>query len=805
MLGWIPGWVTARPKQLLVAFLALTLGLGYGISLIHVDTDVTRDLPKQLPAKKLYDRIDELFPSKEFVVVGIEATTIWTPEVLAQIDHLARALDELPVVQSAVGPTNAKIIEGTGGGGEYGIRIREVSPTPPKTMEDVERIREAITQGQGREMFVGTLVSRDGTAAAILVSLKAFLEDPEGDTESLREADAARDILDCIAANGGDLSIHPVGRPIAAYYGRKMMGRDMGMLSSAALVVIMLVLFVSFRSARGVLLPMGVVTAAVVWTLGLMGYLGVPLSHSTEVMPILLIAIGVADGIHILKFYYARAQGQSDPTEVVRRVLEDLVVPVVLTSLTSMAGFLSLLSSGVESIAILGIFTSFGILAAMVFSLVFIPAVLCLMPLPKRAVAPGGGQPIGDRAALAYGRALVGHKLLGFAAVAVVLGVSGWGATHVRAEMSTMANYKEDHPLKRDLEVVNRHFAGTSTIMVVVEGPEGVVRQPDVLRAMDDLERFLARQPHVGGTRSIVGVIKQLNRAMNEGDDSYYRIPGDVEQVEGVELREVDGEERVVTVTREVPGKDVVSDLLMALESSGRPSDMANAVNLPFSAAKITAFLDSDRATVTDRIHDALTSYIQDRFGPLFEKYPGLHVELTGMLELIRAVNHMVVRGQLTSLGVSLILVLLLTSILFRSLWLGLLSTLPLSVCIFVNFGFMGLVDFPLNLMTMVTANIAIGVGVDYAIHFVHRYREVLARSGDRSAAVVEALRESGVAIFLNALTVALGFGCLTFSSYLGVMQMGSLLALTTLSAAFAALVILPLVVLEMKPKTFGR
>ncbi len=790
--------VLGHPKAVLLIFGLLTLALGQGLRTLPVDTDVTRDLPPSLPAKQLYDRIDQLFPSKEFIVVGVEADDLFSAAALSDLDRLTRALDALPLVQAAVGPTTVKVIRGTESEAGLGVDIRALAERPPSSAAEAEAIRRALYEGPGHEDFVGSLVSVDGKAAAILVSLKAFLDEGGGRSTSLREAEVAAGVLETVQAFRGSLRVHPVGRPVAAYYSKKMMGKDIKILSMAALLVIMVLLFASFRSLRGVLLPIGVVTGAVVWTLGLMGTLGIPLTHSTEVMPILLIAIGVADGIHLLKFYASRAARGGERVDIVREVLRDLFAPVVMTSLTTMAGFLSLLSSGVPSIAVLGIFTSFGVLAAMVFSLSVLPAALVLLPIPKRlrqapAAAEAGGL-LSERVARRYGLWLVAHK--GVAAL-IVVGLGGaslWGATRVRAEMSTLDNYKPEHPFRRDVEAVNRSFAGTSTLMIVVEGPPGTLREPAVLRAVDDLEGFLRRTPHVGSTRSLAGTIKQLHRAMFQGDEARYRIPADEEEVDGLELVTVDGEEQVQTVRRRVAGRAVMGDLLMALESSARPADFANAVNLDFSAAKVTAFLDSDRASVADEVHAQVAGFVAQRFGPLQQRFPGLKVELTGMLELVRAVNHMVVRGQLVSLGTSLLLVLVLNALLFRSLLLGLLATLPLSICIFFNFGFMGLADFPLNLMTMVTANIAIGVGVDYAIHYVHRHRAKLAELGDPAAATVAALVDSGVAVFLNAVTVALGFACLVFSSYGGVMQMGALLALTTLAAAFAALIVLPLI-----------
>ncbi len=780
--------VLKDPRRWILSLVVLTLVLGYGMRFLTADTDVTNDLPRRIEAKRLYDQIEEMFPAKEMVIVGIEDPGLFTVDGVARLVRLTHRFESLDVIQSVMGPTNARIIEAA----DDGIVVREAADPLPMTRADVEAFEQDLLD---QPMLRGAIVSDDGKAVAMLLFIRA----------GVREADAAEQVIaiaDDGEANEG-FTIHVAGRAAATYWSKIMMGRDMGMLSGAALAIVILLLLVSFRSARGVLLPLTVVVSSVVWTLGLMGYLGHPITHSTEVLPILLIAIGVADGIHILKGYYARARRGGTARDIVFDTMADLNRPVILTSITTACGFLALNTSGIESIMTLGFFTAFGVIVAMVFSLVLIPAALALLEPP--ATSSGAAENRRGRFAAVelvaerYGAFLVRRKGAVAGGVGVVIVLAIIGATMVPVEMSTISNFPSDHPLRKATDMINRHFGGTTSLVVVVEGGEpDAIKDPAVLEKMDKLEEYLRATPHVGSVQSITGFIKQLHRVMHGDTDSAYRLPHELEEEKGFDYVEVDGKEVAKEVTFTVPGKELVAQYLALYEMSGKPDDFANLVTYDYSTAKMNVLIDSDRASVLNALVADVRAFIADNFGDV-------KAELTGMAELLRAVNQMVIRGQGWSILSSLILVWIVTSLMFRSSILGVFSTLPLFFSLFLNFGVMGMGGIALNVMTMATSSVAVGVGIDYAIHFVHRYQHERLSGLDFETAVPATMRASGVAIMLNAVTVAAGFAALTFSEFHGVAEMGFLIALTMLTSAFAALTILPVVFVMFRPAAFTR
>ncbi|MGI5860987.1 MAG: efflux RND transporter permease subunit [Myxococcales bacterium] len=775
-----------RHPKLVIALLAISaLGFGAGLTRLTTDTDVTRDLPQDLEAKRVYDRIDELFPSKEVVVVGVVGEDLFSVESIARLDRLAKRIEALPDVQSVLGPTTARIISAI----PDGMQVKAAADPLPATPEEARAFRDRLL---AQPLFKGTVVSADGKAMAMLVMVKA----------GMREADCAEKLIKLAAdpAASEGLTLLVTGRPAATYWSKVIMGRDMGVLSSVALLVIVALLLAVFRSARGVILPVVVVVTSVIWSLGLMGYVGVPITHSTEILPILLIAVGVADSIHILKGFYSRARETSDAHAAVRATMQDLNRPVMLTSVTTALGFLALNSSGVDSIMTLGFFTAFGVMAAMLFSLTFLPAALAVLPLPKgRPGSESSGQRfvVFERLAGSYAHALVAHKGKFGLGIAAIVALAIVGATRVPVEFSNITNFRSDHPFRVATEQVNAHFASATSLSIVVEGGEpDAIKDPEILAKMDALEGFLREQPHVGSIQSITGFIKQMNRVLNGDTPEDFALPPKLARVKSTELVEENGVEVEREVEVEVPGRELVAQYLALYEMSGKPEDFANAVTYDYSTARINVLVDSDRSSVITDLHNAISGFIAERFG-------GLKVQLTGMAELIRAVNDLVIRGQAWSILTSLLLVFVVTAFVFRSFVLGLFSTLPLFFSLFLNFGTMGLSGIALNIMTMATSSIAVGVGVDYAIHFVHRYESERRAGLDYSEAAVATMRASGVAIFVNALTVASGFFALFFSEFRGVAHMGLLIALTMVTSAFAALTVLPVMFAGLRPKAF--
>jgi len=762
-------FILKRPILIISILIIFTVIFGNGISKIKTDTDVTKVLPDNMPAKAFYDRIGEIFPSKEVIIIGIDNTDKFTIEKLKRIDRLTKKLEAISLVDSVLSITNVKLFSAT----YESIDIHSISDNMPN---DEIQLQKTIKTLYDQPLLTETILSEKGRYVAILIFVNA----------NAREADVAKEVLALTqdANQNEGFILHVAGRPTSAHWSRVVMGRDMGILTTLAFLVIIIILIATFRSFRGFILPIIIVTASNIWTFGLMGYIGIKFTHGLEVLPILLLAIGVADGIHILKGYYERIRDSDNRYNIVKDTLNDQIRPVTLTSITTIVGFLALNSSGLATLMTLGLFTAFGIFVAWFFSLFFLPAVLLLIPLTKQSnngifkrfrSSQTHFVKIENYAEI-YGQFLNRNNKSVLLVILLIVILSLYGASKVFVQFSTISNYQKDHPFRIANDFMNRNFHGNTNLTLVIDGhEENAIKNSLLLKKIDQLELWLKSQPHINAVQSIVGSIKQIHRILNGGSMSEYRIP---------EINELQYE------------KNLIAQYFLIYELNSRPAELANVITYDYSSTKLIVFVDTDKSNIVGQINARVDEYISKNF-------VDVNIQLTGMTVLLVAINDLVVTGQAWSIIISLSLVFFIASIMFRSVVMGMFCCVPLFFSLFLNFGFMGLTKIPLNVETMATSSVAIGVGIDFAIHYVHRFQKICFAINDYSRAVILSLKSSGVAIFLNMLTVATGFSVLMFSGFLGVKYLGLLIALTMLTSAFATITLLPVIFSTLQPSIF--
>jgi hypothetical protein len=769
--------VVAHPWTTLMLLLLLTIFFGYQLRNIKMNPDITESLPKTIPAKRLYDKMKEIFPSKDMVLV-IYQGEIFSPEGASEIVDLTSLLENIPEVYSVISPTNVKIIYGQ----EEGIQIEEALSSLPQNPIEVQEWRQRLSLNPS---FLKSLIANDQKAASIMVFLR---KDTDNDEFTKKLLTALENFNHTHQGK-----VFAAGEPVLNYYSSIGIARDMGIFFTAGILLIFLLLLLIFTSARGVFIPLTVVLASVIWTLGLMASLGKPITHATELLPILIMAIGIADSIHLLTHYYQKAVSFESSRELVREVMAELTAPVVMTSLTTMAGFIALNTSNMDSLEELGLFSAFGVFSALIWSLTFVPATLALLRVKTgRRWREKKGRLYNFM--IHYSQFLVNRKKIVAVTVGFIIIVSGVMITRLKVESSPITQFPKDNPVRKSAEFVNQHFAGTTTFYVLFEGNEDdYIKEPQVLQTMADLEEYIQQLPDVGATQSLAEFIKLLNKAVHDNDPSYYRIPKEIEE----EKFQTEEGGQVTDKTFQIEGKTIIAQLLQLYEMSASPEDFANLTDFNYRHARVAIFVKTDRDSRLRKIDQALQTFLD-------KHTDGVKAEITGMAKLLLIVRQMVIRGQFLSIIASLILVWLLTSLMFRSPIIGIFTTMPLFFGIFLNFATMGALGISLEIMTMVISSLAIGIGVDYAIHFVHRYIWELKRH-DYQNSLAPSLLTSGVAITFNSIVVATGFFLLVLSMFKGIRAMGFLLALTMLTTAFAALTILPVYFITFKPKSLAK
>lgn len=760
-------WVVKNPWKILIILTVLTLAMATQIPRIRVETELGKALPPNLPVKRLYNEVGRKFPSKDVIFLALEAQNVFTPKVIEETDLISNRLVKIKGVYDVISPTTVSVIQGT----PKGIEIISALEGDPKDPKVLNKMKERLFQSD----FVGNLVSMDKKAFGILVLLKNTADNKKVASEVLSLTDSLRTHL--------GIKIYATGRPVIEEQLRRGLGRDVSIFFTLVILVVIILLFFIFRSLRGILLPFTVVIVSVLWTFGFMALSSIPFSHSTEFLPVLLISIGIADGIHILHTYYHLRGKYSEKRELVIETMRELNLPVVMTSLTTAVAFLSLGIAGFLSLRQLGITVAFGTIVAMFFSLYFIPATLALLPVPKKAISESHLTILHDLL-VKSGRKIVLKKGISLAIIGIITLFFVAGIPRLKTENFTIENFPPNSDARKAYTLVSEHFAGPEVMTAVVKGKgPGALKDPGLLSEMDGFKSHMLENSSVGSVTGLQDLVKRMNEVLRGGKRDEYRIPDSIVAVDG----------------KKIQGRKIVAQYIALFSLSSRPGQLERMVTPDFSMGRMDIFLKEGRRTTVKRVDRYAREYINSDFKHAKE------VDLTGNPEILLTVNDMIVKGQMRSILLSLFLVFLLVAIAFRSLTAGFYGIIPLGFALLVNFGVMGWLGIYASLENMVTSNIAIGVGVDYMIHFIHRFRLFYKDRKDPVEATEKTMDSAGVAILLNALAVALGFSTIMASTFRAVSYMGFLISLAMISTCFAALAILPVLLSQFRPKFLER
>ncbi|MCK5119571.1 MAG: MMPL family transporter [Candidatus Latescibacteria bacterium] len=415
----------------------------------------------------------------------------------------------------------------------------------------------------------------------------------------------------------------------------------------------------------------------------------------------------------------------------------------------------------------LGILAAIGILFALAASLFFIPAILSLLP-KSRPVLSGEHDPqqskhVLERLLWFFGNLVSTQPKTVIAGALIFSALSVIGIFFVVVDTDPKNYFSRDHPVVYATDLIDQNLGGSQNISVVFEGD---IKEPRIMHKMDALEQTLQNMPEVGHTTSIARVLRQMSRALNDPNEvGYDRIPDT---------------------------RNAIAQYFELYAMSGDAEDFEKMVDFPCEHAVITARMNTTSTAKLSNVVNRIGAMVGD--DPDVLLVGGFGVVLSDLAKLM-------VHGQFLSLGLATVLVALLLMILFRSVTAGLISAIPLLLSMAILFGLMGVFGIELNIVTAMLSSIMIGVGIDYTIHFLWRYREERQHGLTEVDAVKKTLTTTGRGIIFNAFSVIIGFVALLFSGFLPVQFFGFLVVVSIFACLVGALVLVPSLCIVLKPK----
>ncbi len=738
-----------RYRWWIVAASLLVSGFfGLQIFRAEINPDMESYVYEKMPSRLNTNLIEEIFGGDEMVIILFESEDILQKETLTRIKEVNKQLKDLDGIDETLSLFDAKNIKGEDGAMVVDACIRRI----PKTKDKRESIREEIKQNS---LVYEVLVSADFTLCSIIATLE-----PEALDDDIVIA-----IEELLEANPGPEKTYIGGLPYIKANVAMEMAREFKLLMGIGLGIMLIMLYLFFREIRGVVLPFIVVIMSILFSMGLMPLVGWQMSIITLLLPIMLIAIANDYGIHMMAKYqeYNTLGNGASITSMAKGIYTSLRSPILFTGITTIAGLLCLLSHKMLPAKQVGVVAAAGIGFALLLSLVFIPAALSIIGKSKPV---GTDNPIKkrwiDRILLYFGTMVAAHPRRIIISSVMVALISGLGIFFLKVDTNLENFFPEKHPVRISSEIINETFGGSQNISILVEGD---ILDPLVMQKIDLYERELKQNEAVGNVMSIAGVIREISMAINdEGDPYYNRIPD---------------------------SRNAIAQYMELYLMSGDPDDLERMVDFDFQRAQIMV-------RINDGSNTALKGVLAD-IGELAGNDE--HSTRIGGYGLIAAdLADLVVRGQVMSLLIALIVVFLLLSLLFRSVSAGIIGSIPLALAMIILFGWMGYLGIRLDIATALLSSIMIGVGVDYTIHFLWRYKSERGNGLEPVRSIMKTLTTTGRGISFNAFSVILGFSALPFSVFSPIRYFGFLVMVSIFTCLIGALVIIPALVLIFKP-----
>ncbi len=749
--------IVHRPKILLFFLLLLTGFFAYYARHIRTDSSVESMLPQGDPEKLYYDDVRRLFGSDDVAVIGLIADDIYTPQVLQKVQRLTDEFRKIPEVKSVLSLTNASDILAKVTGAEQDLLVPDI-PSTPEAWEDLKQ------KLANNPIYLKNLVSLDGKATAITLS---FLESINEDEFVRRGVDEK--IQAIVDGEQRPEQIYYTGLPHFKAYSAKTMTQDLRNMLPVTLLLVMGVLFLCFRSVRGVLLPTVTVITSLIWILGIMVLFGSSLSLGSVMLPVLVLVIGTAYSLHVMAEYYELARPGRPVDEVVLETLGGVAAPVLIAASMTFLGFFSQIVTQIVSVREMGIYSSVGIILSAVLSLTLVPALLALLPMPARQ-----GEDFSPGLSAALRKLVQGeirHRYAVLIGAFVLALLSAWPIPSIQVGSNFLSVFRENHPIRQAADIVGRHLAGTLVFYVVVDGSTpDLMKQWDTLRRIKDLQLYLDSLPGVDKTISFVDVVETVDNALQS-------LPPE----EGVDAPPPPEKK---TTFWDNPAQ--LPDALQMIFLS--PTTFSGFVNHPnYSRSNILVRTSLSRPSEIAALVAQIQAFAKEHFPPA-----ELNAHPTGNLILYTRTTGGLISGEVQSLALTGGVIFVVMVAMFLSIRVGIIGMIPNLYPILVLFGLMGATGVILSITTSIIASIALGLAVDDTIHIMHKLSTEVRTTADQEEALLDCLGTVGKPTFYVSLLFFFGFLTLCFSTFVPVQEFGFLSAVTILVGLASEVVLLP-------------
>jgi uncharacterized protein len=735
-----------------------------------------------------YNGFRDQFGRDELVLVAIRGSDIFSPSFLKKLKQLHEELaDQVPHLDDITSLINARNTRGEGDS----LIVQDLLDPWPETPQAFLIAKKRALENP---LYKNLLISKDARFTTIVIKTQTY-SSAESDTDVLSGFDEKiedtpapkarlyltdRENSEVVAAvrtisqkyNASDFEIDIAGSAAVTHFLKQALMKDMRQFLALAFLTVAILLYIMFRRISGVLLPLLVVILSLLSTVGLMALGGIAIKLPTQILPSFLLAVSVGYSVHILALFFHHFKKHNDKQKAVIYAVGHSGLAVLMTAATTAGGLFSFSTSEIAPIADLGLAAGVGVLLALIYTIVLLPALISLTPLRKPSQKKEASQKtLTDRVMEAVTKITVSYPYPILLISSVLLIFSIVGISKIRFVHDPLRWFPPDNEIRVATEKIDKNLRGSINLEIIVDsGVENGLYEPVLLKKLDKTAKFLEALEvdtiFVGKAWSLTTILKETNQALNENRAAFYTIPDN---------------------------RDLAAQELLLFENSGS-DDLEDFVDSQFRLARLSAKVPFEDAMAYNNFLVAVEAHLN-------AEYNAYKITTTGMFALLTRTLHAAVSSMLRSYGYALVIISVLMIILIGRLRIGLLSMIPNLTPILMTLGIMGWFNIPMNLFTMLVGNIAIGLAVDDTIHFMHNFRRYYDQSGDAATAIGETLHSTGRAMLVTSIVLSIGFFIFMFAQMDNLYYFGLLTGCTIILALLADYFLAPALMMVVHRK----
>ncbi len=744
---------------LMVILAGITVFMGYQASNIRWSYSLANIVPPDDPDMVYFKQFRETFGEDgNIMAMGVQDSSIYELKQFKLFNQLVRDLEKKEGVKNVLGLPNLQKLEKNNS-----KRAFELKPVFEEFPEDQQTLDSLLAGAKSLKFYSGQLINSENGSTLILITV-------DKDVLNSKNRDG---LIYAIIGLGekfeeeSGIDVRFAGLPYSRSITTNKIKAELNMFLILSIVVTGIILFLFFRSFKAVFFPLIIIGVVVVWVLGTLAILDFEITLLTGLIPPIIVVIGIPNSVYMLNKYHHEYSEHGDQMKALSRIIRKIGVVTLITNLTTAVGFFVLVTTQINILVEFGIVAGINIMATFVVSIILIPGVFSLYKPPSKKHLRHLEFKMLDWVIKKIDIMVHSVRPLIFVLTAIVMVISAYGLTKIKAVSYMVDDIPENSPLKNDLMFFEENFSGIMPLEVIVDtGDKKGVQNLRNLRKIDEFEEFISSLDGISQPVSVVSFAKAARQAYYNQMESFYSLPSNRDMAFIMRYLSEGETEEISQSFIDSTGQYVRVSLKMADMGSSKLDSLVNGVIAP-------------------EIDSIFTNSKMD-------------VHVTGTTLMFIKGNQFLIKNLLISMVIAFFIIAVIMGVLFRNLRMILISIVPNIIPLLITAGIMGYFGIPLKPSTALIFSIVFGISVDDSIHFLAKYRqELFAKKFDVSKAISKSIRETGSSMIYTSIILFCGFIIFVLSEFGGTIALGKLTSITLFFAMVTNVIVLPALIIQ--------